>query len=144
MTRLDLTLGLSGNQRETYGQIADVLICEADGMPSATQVEVHTRWIDEALRLRPDLREGLDAALELVRTAPDVRQVLGRLAVDHPDVFTALGTLTAGAYYMDDRVRELMGYPGQEERRLVDDTSEYLDMLERVVERGPVYRPTPS
>lgn len=144
MTRVEISLGLSGNQRQTYGRIADVLICEADGMPSATQVEVHTRWIDEALRLRPDLRDGLDTAIELARTAPDVRQALSRLALERPDVFTALGTLTAGAYYMDDRVRALMGYPGQEQRRLVDDTEEYLDLLERVVDRGPVYRPTPS
>jgi hypothetical protein len=144
MIRFELTRPLSGNEREVYGAMADVLICEADGMPSATQVDVHTRWIDEALRLRPDLRDGLDAAIEFVRAASDVRQALGAIAIEQFEVFTALGTLTAGSYYMDDRVRQLMGYPGQEERRLVDDAEEYLDMLERVVDRGPVFRATPA
>jgi hypothetical protein len=144
MISVELTMPLSGNEREVFGAIADVLVCEADNMPSATQVDVHTRWIDEALRLRPDLRAGLDAAIAHVRPATDVRLALGRLAVEQPDVFTSLGTLTAGAYYMDDRVRAAMGYPGQEERPLVDDTAEYLDMLERVVDRGPIYRDTPA
>jgi hypothetical protein len=144
MIPLELTVPLSPDQRDVYGRMADVLICESDGMPSATQVHVHTRWIDEALRLRPDLRDGLDAAIALARSADDVRQALNQLATGQPDVFVALGTLTAGAYYMDDGVRQLMGYPGQEERRLVDDTDQYLDMLERVVERGPVYRATPA
>jgi hypothetical protein len=143
MIGIELTLPLSGNQREVYGRIADVLICESDGMPSATQADVHTRWIDEALRLRPDLRGALDAAIEMVREADDVRSAVERIATLHRVLFEGIGTLTAGSYYMDDRVRALMGYPGQEARRLVDDTDQYLDQLERVVDRGPLYRPTP-
>ena len=146
MITVSVTMPLSGNQREVYGRIADVLICESDGMPSATQVDVHTRWIDEALRLRPDLREALDAVIEMVRDADahDVRSAVERIASLHRVLFEGVGTLTAGSYYMDDRVRALMGYPGQEARRLVDDTDQYLDQLARVVDRGPLYRPTPT
>lgn len=144
MIGLDLTMPLSAHQREVFGRIADILICEADEMPSATQVDVHTRWIDEALRLRPDLRAALDTAIELVGSETDVRTDVEGIATGHPEIFVAIGTLTAGSYYMDDRVRALMGYPGQEARRLVDDTEQYLDRLERVVDRGPLYRPTPT
>jgi hypothetical protein len=144
MIDLNLVMPLSDDQRAAYGRIADVLICESDEMPSATQVDVHTRWIDEALRLRPDLRSALDVAIGLVPPEADARDAVEDIASARPEVFEALGTLTAGSYYMDDRVRALMGYPGQEARRLVDDTDQYLDLLERVVERGPLYRPTPA
>ena len=47
---------LSGEDRAAYARLADVLIPAAEGMPSASEVDVHTRWVDQALRLRPDLR----------------------------------------------------------------------------------------
>jgi hypothetical protein len=134
---------LSGEDRAAYARLADVLIPAAEGMPSASEVDVHTRWVDQALRLRPDLRPFLMAAIAAAMDGGAPREVVVQLAEQHPEVFAALGQLTAGAYYMDDRVREAMGYPGQEARQLIDDTGEYLEMLERVVERGPIHRPTP-
>jgi hypothetical protein len=55
-----------------------------------------------------------------------------------------LGQLIAGAYLMDPAVRQAIGYPGQEDRRLSDDTGEYLDLLEAVVDRGEFHRTTPE
>jgi hypothetical protein len=135
---------LSDDDRAAYGGLADVLIPAAEGMPAASEVDVHTRWVDQALRLRPDLRPFLTAAIVAAAAGGPPREVVIRLAEQQPEVFAALGQLTSGAYYMDDRVRQAMGYPGQEARRLVDDTEEYLEMLGRVVERGPVYRPAPQ
>lgn len=134
---------LSDEEREAYAMLADELIPAAEGMPAASEVDVHRRWIDQALRLRPDLRLHLEVAIAAVGTGDSPRQVAIGLAKEQPEIFAALGQLTAGAYYMDDRVRDAMGYPGQEARRLVDDTDEYLEMLGRVVERGPVFREIP-
>jgi len=52
-----------------------------------------------------------------------------------------------GAYYTEKRVRDLIGYPGQlyDRQRLQRDQIDASDpMLQRVVGRGPIYRPTPS
>lgn len=136
--------GLSAAERATLNRVLDVLIPAAEGMPSAGSVDVAERWIDDALRLRPDLRGQLLACMGAVDAGPDVAAALRGFAVADPEAFEAVGTLVVGAYYMDDRARAALGYPGQEDRRLDDDTEEYFEMLERVVERGPLYRPTPS
>lgn len=145
MTELiSLTLRLTQDERNDLANILDVLIPAAAGLPAAADVEVHTRWIDEALRLRPDLRPALDAAVAAVAGKPaPYEDAVRAFAEAEPDSFAGLGTLIAGGYYMDARVREALGYPGQEDRPLTDETDSYMDMLERVVERGQVYRPTP-
>jgi hypothetical protein len=141
---LSLAVPLGEDELRRYAELADVLIPACDGMPSASQADVPGRWLREAVRLRPDLRPALDTVLRVARDHGTPQDALRRVAVEFPDAFEALGILTAGAYYMDPRVRELMGYPGQEARRVTDDTDSYLHLLERVVDRGPVYRPTPT
>jgi hypothetical protein len=141
---LRITAPLGADDLRRYAELADVLIPASDGMPSATEADVPARWLPAALRLRPDLREVLDVVLRVARDHGAPEEALRQVAVEFPDAFEALGILTAGAYYMDPRVRELMGYPGQEARRVTDDTDSYLHLLERVVDRGPVYRPTPT
>lgn len=137
---------LDANQRDVLGEIVDVLIPAAAGMPSARAAGVQVRWIDEALRLRPDLSDHLFSCLQYVANIDKtltIRAALSEFARSHVNEFASVGVLISGAYYMDDRSRAALRYPGQESRRLVDDTAEYLEMLERVVDRGPVYRPTP-
>lgn len=132
---------LTDQERKRLADILDVLIPAEAQMPAATLVEVHLRWIDEALRLRPDLRADLDAALTAVSGGPpSTADALRAFARAQLGAFTGAGNLIAGAYYMDDRVRQALGYPGQEARPLVDEVETYLEMLERVVERGPIYR----
>ena len=59
-----------------------------------------------------------------------------------------MGSLTAsGGYYMSPRVREILGYPGQEAvpydpHAVADYLTDH--MLERVARRGPIYRETPA
>ncbi len=146
MNTIDAAPGfpLRPEEQQIYAQIADVLIPSSQGMPSASEVDVPTRWINDALRLRPDLRPALIAALTAVRGYPDARSAIQAVAVQRPDLFAALGILTSGAYYMSPIVRDLIGYPGQEARALTDDTDMYLEMLERVLVRGAIYRPIPE
>jgi hypothetical protein len=130
---------LSDEERALYGALADVLVPNAVGMPSASQADVNTHWIDVALKARPDLTPMLRQALQLAEGLP-AEDAVESINHDHPAVFDALGTITAGAYLLNPRVKELIGYPGQIPQPVVDDVESYLDLLEHVVERGPIYR----
>lgn len=149
MTGVDLELTgraapvLTAQERAQLAALADILIPEAHGMPSASRAQVPTRWADDTLRLRPEMLPVLQRALSSAQD-DDPSSGLRRLAAEDLEAFEVLGAVVAGSYYMSPEVRRLIGYPGQEARALVDDTDQYLDMLERVVDRGPVYRPTPA
>jgi hypothetical protein len=133
---------LTEDDRRRYGELADVLVPSAEGMPSASQAEVHTHWVDEALRARPDLRVGLRQALDLTAGQP-AEAAVEMLNAQHSPVFDALGTVTAGAYFLNPEIRRLIGYPGQVPQPIVDDVDTYVDLLEHVVDRGPIYRDVP-
>jgi hypothetical protein len=133
---------LTDEDRRIYAGLADVLIPRVDAMPSASEADVPTRWLDEALRFRPDLEPGLLAALEEARDKPPA-EAIEVLNTEHVPVIESLGTLTAGAYFLNPEVRRLIGYPGQVPTPPHDDTDTYIELLERVVERGQVYRDAP-
>lgn len=137
---------LNDKLRGTFAAIADVLIPEAEGMPSATQVDVHGEILDRMLGLRPDLREpflrGLQAAV-----GKDPQQAAEQLNKDDPAALGAIGLVASAGYYMMPKVRELIGYPGQEKRPgNPDEEPEYVTngMLQVVIDRGPIYVPTPK
>jgi hypothetical protein len=133
---------LSGADRDVYGRLADELIPAAADMPSASQAEVPSRWIDEALRVRPDLMGHLRVAIE-VGSGIGAAEGVALLHAEHPAVFESIGTLTAGAYFLNPEVRRLIGYPGQVPVPIRDDVDSYIDMLANVVERGQIYRSPP-
>ena len=134
---------LSSADREVYGRLADQLIPEGTDMPSASQAEVPSRWIDEALRIRPDLVGDMRLAIE-VGSGIEAAEAVALLHADHPSAFDSIGTLTAGAYFLNPQVRRRIGYPGQVSLPILDDVDTYNDMLARVVERGQVYRSVPT
>ena len=61
-----------------------------------------------------------------------------------PAGFSILAELVAGAYFMNAQVRARLDYHGQGPRPM-DPHPDYLDhgLLQAVIDRGPVYRPTP-
>jgi choline dehydrogenase-like flavoprotein len=100
---------LSTPERERLGQLADVLIAGSPNMPAAGPV-VRTH-VDRVLTVRPDL------LVPLVDTLAD--EDLGVDIVDehlkalaHDERFQTLRYVVAAAYYLDDGVREALGYPG--------------------------------
>lgn len=141
MTTLDSTL------RATFAAIADILIPNAEGMPSASVMDVQGEVLDRILGLRPDLREnflrGLSKAVG--RSASDAANDLNKTDAG---ALSAIGLVASAGYYMSPRVRELIGYPGQQSRPETDPdaTPEYVanGMLQQVVDRGPIFRPTPK
>jgi hypothetical protein len=98
--------------------LADQLIPGEDGMPSASEAGATGEWLERVLEARPDLREPVE------RLEPD-----------------AVATAVVAAYYFNPEVRERIGYRGQLAIPLGPPDHE--DLLESVVARGPVYRPTP-
>ncbi len=132
--------------RSTFSGMADVLIPEAEGMPSASAVGVHTeKYLDHILGLRPDISEpffrGISSA---IGKAP--RAAVEDLNNHDVDALNAIGLVASSAYYMSPRVRELIGYPGQQSVTYdADATPEYVanGMLKVVEDRGAIFRPTP-
>ena len=122
--------------------VADVLIPAADGMPAASEVGVADAQLDVVLAARPDLTRHLLRAYartaELTGTA-----AFAALADLDPDAEGAIAQIVAGGYYASGKVRELIGYVGQQPIPVrPPDFPEYVTegLLERVVARGPIYR----
>lgn len=134
---------LSADERHIFAALADELIPHAEGMPSASEADVPTLWAEEALRHRPDLVAPVREAIARAGGA-EPRDALETLNRQHGVLFDALGTITAGAYFMNPQVRALVGYPGQVPTPLRDDTADYFDLLEHVMERGEIYRHAPD
>lgn len=137
---------VSAEDRATLAGLADVLIPAGEGAPSASQAGVAGVWLDEVLRLRPDLGEPLAALLAGARGA-EPAVAAARLQAEQPASFDALAALVAGAYFLNPDVLRAIGYPGQVRRPIVpEDPPDYErdGLLGSVIARGPIYRPTPA
>ena len=128
--------------RERLGDLADVLVPAAEGMPSATDAGVHRAGLDRVLAARPDLEPLLARVLAAADGEPVA--VLRRLQSEDEAGFAALTLAVTGAYYTDPGIRDLIGYPGQRYQPELATTAPDWDedTLARVVARGAVYRGT--
>jgi hypothetical protein len=136
---------IGDDARETLAGLADVLIPPGDEMPPGSQVLIGRGQLDAVLRVRPDLVEDLRLLLERARGAEPAAEV-DRLRTEDDAGFQLLATVVGGGYFLDEGVRDAIGYPGQEAIPIVpSDPPEYErdGLLAAVVERGPIYRPTP-
>jgi hypothetical protein len=127
--------------RATLAAVADHLIPSAHGMPSAADVVTDDR-INFVLSARPDLAEPLRTALR-PQLGADVAQRLATLAEQEPGALSALQLVIVGGYYTDKRVRELIGYNGQEAIEVKSWLMpEYLEegLIDAVLARGAVWR----
>jgi hypothetical protein len=131
--------------RVVFQRLADLLVPAHGKMPAASAVGAHEALLDDVLKHRPDIRDDLVRALKAAQ-GQEPRAAANNLLRQDAAAFNALGLAVSGAYYMSPRVRELLGYPGQESVSYDPyATPNYLTdgMLERVVARGPIYRATP-
>jgi hypothetical protein len=126
--------------REILAGLADALIPEADGMPSASQAGAAGALLDEVLAVRGDLEEPLAQLTAAARGADPAAEV-ERLRNEDAPLFEALTTAVAGGYFLSADVRERLGYPGQQAKKLEDDFDQ--ELLQPVIDRGPIFRPTP-
>jgi hypothetical protein len=122
--------------RERLAELADQLIPAEGGMPSASEAGAVGEWLDAVLAARPDFEvplAGLAASSEPLETLPE----------RDPAGWSALTAAVVAAYYMNPDVCERIGYAGQRAIPFDADAPDYVDLLESVKGRGPVYRPTP-
>lgn len=132
---------LDAASRACLRAIADRLIPDAHGMPSAAEVLTDQR-VRFVLTARPDLLEPLLAALQS-ELGDDVDARLDALGRNDPDILAALHLVIVAGYYTDGRVRKLLGYPGQLAIKLESGVyPPYLQegLIDTVLGRGPVWR----
>ncbi|MEO8229146.1 MAG: hypothetical protein ABI628_05210 [Chloroflexota bacterium] len=137
---------IDAEERRTLAGLADVLIPAGAGMPSASEAGVSAEWLDTVLAARADLAEPLARILQAATGSDPVAEVQ-RLQATDPVAFGILATVVPGAYYMNPRIRELIGYPGQ--RAVAIDPGDGADaeaqaLIASVRARGTIFRPTPD
>lgn len=118
-------------------------------MPAASAAGAGTRGLDLVLRARPDLDGLLRAAVSHPSGRPDqpAAGAAADLAAAGGAVWLALTVAVAAAYYSGPLVRELIGYRGQEARKV--DPFEYTryvadGLLDAVIARGPCFQLPPA
>jgi len=128
-------------ERATLVAVADRLIPAAHGMPSAADVLSDDR-LQFVLAARPDLVEPIRLALR-ADLGGDPQARLDALGRDDPAALGALQLVIVGGYYTDKRVRELIGYPGQEALTIRTwELPPYLEegLIDAVLARGATWR----
>src|SRR5262245_41526360 len=141
------------NERSVLAGLANVLIPAGEGFPSASEADVAGEGLNQVLSFRPDLAAGLKELLVSARGRPPAEVVTELHQADPagfdlpaelvPAGFDILAELVPGAYFLNPQVRERLGYHGQGPRPF-DPRPDYLDddLLQSVIDRGPIYRPT--
>ena len=134
----------NSKERTLLGKLADVLIPAGDGLPSASTADVAGEGLDRVLAVRPELAVALKKVLASWSDLAPTHAV-SQLKSKDPSSFGLFAELVAGAYFLNLQVRVGLGYDGQTAKP-IDPRPDYLDdgLLQSVIERGPIYRPTPG
>jgi len=143
---------VSDSTRRALETIGDHLIPEAHGMPPAGSMGVGTTQLDAVLASRPDLVPLLERALAEVALTDlgDIDEFVATLESKDPQAHGAVTLAIVAGYYMHPKVHELIGYPGQvpKDAQRLSEREIYqeglVDLAAKVIERGPIYRPTPD
>lgn len=103
------TEDLSTEERRVLAALAEVIVPAYGRMPSAGAIDLCHAPIDRVLAVRPDLAAPLRRLLADA-TGWEPRAWIEALERDDPPALRRLLEAVAGAYYMDARVRALLGY----------------------------------
>ncbi|MBI4662555.1 MAG: hypothetical protein HY735_27390 [Verrucomicrobia bacterium] len=130
-------------ERSILAGLADVLIPAGDGFPSASDGGVAGKGLDQILAVRPDLAAGLKSILQAAMGRKPAEVIAEMQSMD-PESFGILAEIVPGAHFMNEQVRQQLGYTGQTPQP-IDPRPDYLDegLLQSVLDRGPIFRPTP-
>lgn len=133
--------------RARLARLADGLIPGTAEMPAPSAIGIAGAQLDVVLASRPDLADGVERALGAAPPAGDPIAWVEELRAIDPVAYDALVTAIVAGYYMHRDVQRRLGYPGQQPQPVVADPYPayvHEGLLERVYERGPIYRPTPG
>lgn len=137
---------LDGDMRETFKALADVLFPAEAAMPAASAADSDGAWLDRVLAVRPDLLPALTRVLSEA-AGQDPSAEVRRLRREDAQGFLALASACTGSYYLNPGNKRLIGYPGQEPSLPEPGEADAElggGILDPVVARGPIYRPTPA
>jgi hypothetical protein len=126
-------------ERATFAALADVLVPGDGTMPAAGEVDVAGRLLDRVLRADPGLGRALAVLLDELAGEP-AGSAVPRLERERPEALELLLLAAGGAYLLDERVRDLLGYHGQEAEALPRGGFGGEELLEAVIDRGPRWR----
>ena len=131
------------SQRAVLAALADVLIPAGDGMPSASAAAVAEQGLNQVLAAVPSLGASLADVLARAK-GREAAEVVAILARTDPAAYGILTEVVTAAYFMNPDVCKAVGYTGQGPSPL-DPRVDYMEdgLLESVIKRGPIYRPTP-
>ena len=137
-------MNLNPTQRAVLAGLADVLIPAGDGMPSASAAGVAEDGLNQVLAAVPSLGASLADVLARAK-GREAAEVVTSLARTDPAAYGILTEVVTAAYFMNPNVRQAVGYTGQGPTPL-DPRVDYMEdgLLESVIKRGPIYRPTPK
>ena len=132
------------SQRAVLAALADVLIPAGDGMPSASAAAVAEEGLNQVLVAVPSLATGLADVLAKAKGG-EPAEFIASLSRTDPAAHGILTEVVTAAYFMNPDVRKAVGYAGQGPSPL-DPRVDYMEdgLLESVIKRGPIYRPTPK
>ncbi|MER8830676.1 hypothetical protein NKH73_07550 [Mesorhizobium sp. M0938] len=133
------------SKENAFFALADFLIPAHGKMPKFSDVCTYAD-VEKSLDFRIDLKEGFARA---IATDPSTgaEAHLEKINRQDGEAFSAITTIAIATYYMNPRVRELIGYPGQENVQYDSKATQiYLTngSLGHVIARGRKYRPTPG
>jgi hypothetical protein len=131
------------SERNLFAQLADEFVPAGEGFLSASQAGVAQDGLDQVLAVRPELAAPLKEILQSGR-GKNHREWKMELQTKDPAGFGVVAEVVAAAYFLHASVREKLAYAGQTPRP-INPHPDHLDdgLLEPVVKRGPIYRPTP-
>jgi hypothetical protein len=125
--------------RSQIAMLADHVVPAAAGRPSASEIGVHTQYIDIALAARPDLTTPL--ATVLARLPDDLSEVV-------EETLHEVVELIIACYFMSPIARRSIGYRGQSPIPIAGGEAEYYleedDVLAPVLSLGRRWRATPD
>ena len=107
--------GFTAPERQVLRRVAEVLIPEGDGMPSAAAAGVADDLLDALMRARPDLADLLRSALQDV---PAGELTVERLECCPRKSLATLRLVVSGAYYLSPVVRDLLQWHNERGRPL--------------------------
>jgi choline dehydrogenase-like flavoprotein len=124
-------------ERVKFVKLADVLIPGATEALKPSVLDIGVGPLDEVLAARPDLTPTLHRIL--ATDFSDAQQRVDEIRVKGHEEFSVLTLAVAGAYYLDQRVRMAIGYPGQEGDPVsIDSYPEYITegLLDHLISEG--------
>jgi hypothetical protein len=131
--------------RVGVAKVFDVLLPGTAVLPAATEVDAQGELLDRVLTADPTLAPLVRACGEraIHVDEPTLAEIRSWMGEDSERLIFALHA----AYYMSKEVRQRLNYPGQGRFPIAEATPDQLwtpELIAPVIERGPIYVPTPE